>query len=138
MMRNLQSMSNEIMEKLLEHDKKFIEHSKILKEHTNILNEHSKKFIEHDKRFDEHDRRFDQIDERLDLLSLTVLDHTERLDRIEANMATKADIGVITKTLDEIVFYVRKQDQEMTFLSERVRRVEIDVKMIKPLVGLSS
>ncbi|MFA6099618.1 MAG: hypothetical protein WC750_01915 [Patescibacteria group bacterium] len=131
-------MSSEIMEKLLEHDKKFIEHDKkffehgeILKEHTNILNEHSKKFIE-------HDRRFDQIDERLDLLSLTVLDHSERLDRIETNMATKSDIAGLTKTLDQIVYYARKTDQEMIFLSERVRRVEDDVKLIKPLVGLAS
>lgn len=112
------------MEKLLEHDKKFIDHDR--------------RFDEHDKRFDDHDRRFDQIDERLDLLSLTVLDHSERLDRIETNMATKADIAGLTKTLDQIVYYARKTDQEMIFLSERVRRVEDDVKIIKPLVGLTS
>ena len=40
-------------------------------------------------------------------------------------------------TLDEIVGLAKKKDQELTFMGERVARVEKDVKQLKPLVGLS-
>lgn len=59
-------------------------------------------------------------------------------------MATKSDIARMTTTLDEVVGLMRKKDQELVFMSERVSRVEEkanrldgDIKKIKPLVGLT-
>lgn len=75
-------------------------------------------------------------DNQLDAIARTVVDHTERLERIEKNMATKFDIRDITNTLDVLVKLAQKKDQELTFMGNRVRRVEDDVKQIKPLVGL--
>ncbi|MFH1946642.1 MAG: hypothetical protein ABIJ23_00580 [Candidatus Magasanikbacteria bacterium] len=96
-----------------------------------------KKLKEYDKRFDGVDKRFDEHGQQLDLLAIAVLSNTERLDRIEENMATKKDLSEMNKTLDEILGYVKKKDQELTFMGVRVKRNENDIKVIKPLVGLS-
>ena len=78
-----------------------------------------------------------------DKIITTLIDHGERLDRIEQNMATKADVSGIHKTLDEILGVVKKNDQEMTMMGSRVKRIEKkieehdkDIQQIKPLVGL--
>jgi len=42
-------------------------------------------------------------DEQLDIIARTIVDHTERLDRIEGNMATKQDIPKMMNTLDTLV-----------------------------------
>jgi DNA repair ATPase RecN len=102
------------------------------------LQEHSQKFVEHGKRFDEHDKRFDQLDKqvefivlkvsehdkRLDIITDKLLEHDDRLDRIEKNMATKSDINKIMDTLDVLVGLHKKTDQEVTFLGNRVERLE--------------
>lgn len=130
-------MSEEIMKKLKEHDVEFV----------NI----SKKFLGIDEKLIKIDERFDKMDEQIDTLACNVADHTvrldaiadtlvghsERLDRIEENMATKADMAKIMDTLDTIVGIVKKNDQEMVFMGERMNRVERDVEIIKPLVGLA-
>ncbi|HLD20389.1 MAG TPA: hypothetical protein VJB93_04050 [Patescibacteria group bacterium] len=102
-----------------------------------------KKLHEHDQRFDEHDKRFDQLDDRVDFIARKVLEHDDRLDRIEENMATKADIDRLMNTLDTLVGLFTKTDQELIFMGERVKRVEEktekntkDISQIQPLVGL--
>lgn len=69
-----------------------------------------------------------------------LLDHDERLDRIEErlkNTSTKEDINKMFEKQDEILKYLKKNDQEITFMGQRVKRNENDIRMIKPLVGLS-
>ncbi len=150
-------MSEEIIKKLNEHDQRFNEHDKRFNEHDKRFDEHDKRFDEHDKRFDQIDKRFDQIDkrfdgidhridrldQRVDFIARKVLEHDTRLDRIEENMATKADIDRIMNTLDTLVGIFTKTDQELIFMGERVKRVEEktekntqDIAHIQPLVGL--
>lgn len=102
------------------------------------LKEHDKLFAKIDKRFDNFDKRFEQVDKRFDKLTDHVLSNTRRLDGIEEKMATKDDINKISNTLDDLVGLMKKRDEEMTFMSDRVTRVEGDVEKIKPLVGLSN
>ena len=112
--------------------------------YTDIMSEEIiKKLHEHDQRFDEHDKRFDQLDDRVDFIARKVLEHDDRLDRIEENMATKADIDRLMNTLDTLVGLFTKTDQELIFMGERVKRVEEktekntkDISQIQPLVGL--
>ncbi len=94
------------------------------------------KVTEHDKQLDFISRKVTEHDGKLDNIVLAVVDHSDRLDRIEENMATKDDLRGISNTLDKIVGLVEKRDQEVTFMGERLRRVEDDVREIKPLVGL--
>ena len=108
------------------------------------FNEQSEQLRDHGEQLEliartvsEHTLRFDGIDKRLDLLTKKVLEHDDRLERIEENMATKADIREITNTLDKLVGLALKKDQELTFMGERVKRAENDILQIKPLVGLA-
>lgn len=122
------------------------------------LEEHDKKFEQIDQRFEQVGKRFDQVDsqidlvaqkvlehdERLDRITSVVVEHTERLDRIERNMATKDDINNITNTLDKLVKLTERKDQELTVVAHdmknfdnRITAVEQDVKIMKPLLGIS-
>lgn len=124
------------MKKLEEHDVKFDQVDE-------KLVQIDKKFVQIDKRFEQVDKRFDQIDGQIDFLVKKVLEHDDRLERIEENMATKQDLRGITDTLDEILKITRKTDQELTFMGSRLRRVEdqteqntLDIQKIKPILGL--
>ena len=82
--------------------------------------------------------------EQIDFIVKKVLEHDERLDRIEENMATKTDIRGINDTLDVLVKLAQKKDQELTFMGSRVGRVEEktdqntkDIQKMKPALGLS-
>ena len=108
------------------------------------LVEHDQKFDKIDKRFDEVDKRFDKVESSIDLLAVQMLKHEERLDRIEENMATKADINVITGTLDKILKMVERKDQELTVAQswmsrtdDRLDVVEADVNKMKPALGMA-
>ena len=90
-----------------------------------------------DTRLDKIDTRIDKIDTRLDKITNVVLDHSKDIEWIKENMATKEDIRNITTNIDVLVGLAKKKDQELTFMGERVKRVEDDVKKMKPLVGLS-
>jgi len=113
-----------------------------------------KKLENHDKRFDSVDKRFDSMDDRLDVVARTVVDNQNKLEQhdirlntlavtvvdikeqindIKETMATKSDIGNLSNTLDELVGLAKKKDQELTFMGERVRRIEDDVKHLKPM-----
>ena len=138
------SAMDEVMQKLLEHDEKFDEHGKILAEHSKRFDEHDKRFDGIDQRLDGHDKRFDQIDKQIDFLAKKSLEHDEHFERIEANMATKADMQSISGTLDKLVKMYEKKDQENTLLAhglkgveDRVEVLEKDVSQIKPLLALS-
>lgn len=121
---------NEIMEKLIEHDKRFDEHDRL--------------FEEINRRLNKHDARFDHMDSQIDSLARAYLVHEERLDRIEQNMATKQDLARIMVTLDEIIGYVKKTDQEITMIvhalerfDERITRLEKKENgKIKSIFGL--
>lgn len=82
-------------------------------------------------------KKLQDHDKQLDAIALAVVDHTERLDRIEENMVTKKDHQEVMNALDKLIKLSEKKDQELTFMGNRVRRVEDDVKQIKPLVGLA-
>lgn len=103
-----------------------------------------KKLQEHDKRFDQHDKRFDQLDSQVDFIVTKVLEHDERLQRVEENMVTKKDHQEVMKTLDKLVGLVQKTDQEITFMGNRINRIEEqtskntkDIGKMKPMLGLS-
>ncbi|MBI2436517.1 MAG: hypothetical protein HYV41_02100 [Candidatus Magasanikbacteria bacterium] len=137
-------MIQKIMDKLKEHDKIFSEHSDILNSHSKMLHEHGEQLdtiaqvvAEHSDRFDHIEKRLDGHDKQFDILIHTVLDHTDRLNHIEQNMATRSDIRDISDTLDVLVNLAKKNDQEITFMGERVGRIESDVKRMKPLLGLT-
>ncbi|MBU0731754.1 hypothetical protein KKC88_02640 [Patescibacteria group bacterium] len=117
-------MKNEITKKLKEHDKLF---AKI-----------DKRFDGHDKRFDEHDRQLEAIAKSVGKNTQDMGDIKQDISGIRKEMATKKDIEKISNTLDKLVGFAKKKDEEMTFMGERVTRVEKDVKHIKPLVGLSN
>jgi chromosome segregation ATPase len=102
-----------------------------------------KKLEDHDALFEKIDARFDQIDGQIDFLVKKFLDHDDRLERIEENMATKSDIRGIQDTLDVLVKMHQKTNQELTFMGSRVNRVEektdkntVDIIQMKPLLGL--
>jgi len=85
-------------------------------------------------------KKLNKHDEQLDLIALAVVNNTQRLDSIDEkleNMATREDINKMFKKQDEILGLLKKNDQEMTFMGQRVKRNESDIKVIKPLVGLS-
>lgn len=130
----------EVIKKLEEYDGQFDRLNK-------KLEAHDKKFEEHDKHFVAINKKLQDHDDQLDIIARTVADHTERLDRIEDKlngMATKLDISKVMNTLDEIVVYYKKKDQETSLLNHDVRNledrvdvVEKDVKQMKPALGLS-
>ena len=95
------------------------------------------KVLEHDDKLDLIAKKVLEHDDRFDRITKKVLEHDDRFDRIEENMATKEDLRSITDTLDEILGLVKKNDQELTFMGERVTRVEEDIATMKPLVGLA-
>lgn len=121
---------------------------------TFTMDEILKKLIEHDKRFDRQYERFDRQDERsnrlesqIELLAQTAVEHTARFDRMEAtleNMATKDDISRVMNTLDAFVGLYKKKDEEVMVLARNVKQLndkveshDKDIKLMKPALGLS-
>ena len=85
-----------------------------------------------------------RVEGQIDFLARVVVDHTERLDRIEENMATKKDINKIMNTLDRVVSLYEKKDQELTIATHDMRKVEdrvgvleTDMRQVKPALGLA-
>lgn len=137
-------MSEEILNKLKEHDVRFDEHD------ANFV-QINRRFDEHDAKFSEHDRRFDKIDTQIEFLAEKVADHdgkldfliqkvTEhdtRFDRIEATMATKDDLRKITDTLDYLVKLSEKHDQEMLMMSHGMFRMNDRIDVLEKKVGIT-
>ncbi|MFH0857119.1 MAG: hypothetical protein V1848_00010 [Candidatus Magasanikbacteria bacterium] len=93
---------------------------------------------------DETRKRFNNQDEILDRLARLGLENSEKIGRIEEEFATKKDIRDIHNSLDEILGYVKKQDQEMTFSNVRMNRLEekvenntSDITKLKEVVGIA-
>ncbi len=117
-------MSDEIMKKLTEHDDQLDTIAQTVAEHTNVLQQHTDILKQHTDTLQQHTERFDRIDKIL-------VDHSEQLSEIKETMATKQDLSIISNTLDELVGLARKKDQELTFMSDRVSRIEEDVNVLK-------
>jgi chromosome segregation ATPase len=95
----------------------------------------------------EHDQRFDKIDDQIDALAIKAVEHDKRFDDLEEKingLPTKKDHEQIITTLDEIRGIVKKTDQEITMMGNRVGRIDKKVEeheknflQIKPMLGLS-
>lgn len=76
-----------------------------------------------------------------DKMIQTILELKDDVQDIRETMATKADFRNMQTTMDEILVVVKKTDQEITFLDNRLTRMEethkSDMWQIKPLVGLA-
>lgn len=66
-----------------------------------------------------------------------LLDHETRLERIEENMATKADLRQIAQTQDEVLKLVKKIDQEMTMMVQHNQRVDTQILQLQQKVGIT-
>ncbi|MFA6537379.1 MAG: hypothetical protein WCT18_03185 [Patescibacteria group bacterium] len=74
------------------------------------LKEMDERFATQDKRFDKQDKRLDRIEKRLDDLTIEVVNHSERLQRIEENMVTKMDFNILLGRMDEMLVLFKKRD----------------------------
>ena len=97
-----------------------------------------KKLEEHDTRFKQVDEKFERVfktldehTDQIDFLARTVVDHTERLDRIEKNMATKDDIAKILNVLDDVAGLVKKHDQEIVVINHNHKRLDHRVELLE-------
>lgn len=90
-----------------------------------------KKLKEHDDRFNKIDTQMGQMNGQIDLLALKAVEHDDHFAWLKENMATKHDISEIHTTLGDILGYVKKNDHEITFMGERIKRVERDVEKIQ-------
>ncbi len=59
-----------------------------------------------------------------DMIIEMLLKHDSNIQWIKENMATKKDLERIYTSLDEILLLVKKNDQEITFMNQRVIRLE--------------
>lgn len=66
-----------------------------------------------------------------DKVILKLIDHDERLKRIEENMATKNDIANLLVGQDKMMQILLRVDQERIFTNEKIKQLEADVKTIK-------
>jgi len=146
----LKKLSNDLTEFRGETQERFGEMEKRFEQVDKRFEQIDKRFEGVDKRFGQVDERFEGIDKRLDtheeLLNRLVqysMENEERISRIEETFATKEDIRGIHITLDEILGYVKKQDQEATFSKLRMDRLEEkvedntqDIIKLKDVVGV--
>ncbi len=58
-----------------------------------------------------------------------LIEHDERLDRIEEKMATRADLNDIRTTMDAMLGILNRLDQERIFTVEAIRRIENEVQV---------
>ena len=78
--------------------------------------------------------------DQLDLIARTVVDNTDRLDRIEERLkivVTRKDHQEVMNALDTIIKLAKKKDEELTMMSHGNQRLRRDIEKIKPLVGLT-
>lgn len=64
-----------------------------------------------------------------------LLDHESRLERIEENMATKADLRQVIETQDEVLKFVKKIDTEMSAIVAHNKRVDSEFFELKQKVA---
>jgi len=136
-------MSEEILNKLKEHDARFDTHDANFIAINKRFDQHDAKFLEHDQRFDgidtqieflaqksmEHDLQFEKVFKRFD-------DHEQRLIRIEQTMATKSDIAMIMQTLDYLVKLGEKHDYEMVMMSHGMFHLTERIEVLEKHCGI--
>ncbi len=66
-----------------------------------------------------------------------LLKHDNDIEWIKENMATKADVRNISDGVDVLVKLAKKKDEELTFMGERVKRIEHDVQKLKTVSGIA-
>jgi hypothetical protein len=74
-------------------------------------------------------------EEKLDKLIQKSIEHDDRFDRIEENMFTKHEFREFSQKNqtdnDAMMVILKRLDEERYFTTERVRRIEEDVAVIK-------
>lgn len=82
--------------------------------------------------------------EQIDFIAKKVLEHDDEFTNIKDDMATKSDIREIMNTLDVLVKLGKKKDEELTFVGNRMNRIEKgiekntnDIQKMKPALGLN-
>lgn len=60
-----------------------------------------------------------------------LLDHEERLVRIEENMVTKAEMRGVYEGLDAILTIVKRTEQELIMIGQRVSRNEKNIEVLQ-------
>jgi hypothetical protein len=101
------------------------------------LAEHDKRFDEHDRRFDEHDRRFDEHDRRFDRIEQKLVDHDLRFDRVEARLDQTVTKQEFYGVMDKAMTILTRLDQERTFTTEWIHRIENDLGRVKKILRLA-
>ena len=112
--------------------------------YTNMKEEILKKIKINSDNIDRYSYKIDEMSKKINWIFNKLLDHDERLISIEQNMATKDDLRGISDTLDKLVGLFEKKDQETTMIShgmkrheKRIEKLETDVEVMKPALGLS-
>lgn len=86
-------------------------------------------------RFDSLEGKFCSLEGQFDVVARMVVKNTGDIAEIKENMVTKdylkVELNSISQNVDAILKLVLKRDQEMTFMGERIGRVENDVKKLK-------
>jgi len=62
-----------------------------------------------------------------DMVIDMLLKHDSDIQWIKENLATKKDLERIYTSLDEILLLVKKNDQEITFMNQRITRLETNL-----------
>jgi len=57
-----------------------------------------------------------------------LVDHEERLTRIEQNMATKADMRNLHNYIDEAMVILKRLDQERVITAHRIEQIELKLR----------
>ena len=122
------------------------EHGNKLDEHTKKLDLHGRKLDEHGKKLDEHGVKLDSHTEQLEVIASTVLDVSDRLEKVEVkidNLPTRTRFDELMNKIDKMLKRTIDHEQEDAMMKHGIRRVgnkadnnAKDIQMIKPLVGL--
>ncbi len=109
-----------------------------------LSNSVDKRFEQVDKRFEQVDKRFEQVDKRFEQVITMLLNHEDRLERIETNMATKDDIRQINQTLDMLIKSNNDMKEDHLFglrwqkrMQEQLDFHEEDLKRLKLVLHLA-
>jgi len=73
--------------------------------------------------------RFDQSDHRIDLLVDKVVDHEERLVRIESTMMTKADYRHLLGVVEDIATDVKTVKEDYGLHDKDIRAIKLKLQM---------
>ena len=138
------SMPDEILKLLKSLDTKF---DSLDKRVTSLDTKFDTKFDSLDKRVTSLDTKFDSLGEQLEVVVKEVLDHTDRFDRIEAEIRELTIVVRESGKMEKIDQTLKKAldvEQEGNMRTHAIRRLQdevdqntADINLIKPLVGLA-